>query len=84
MNSEEREYVVQENEILISTTDMSGRITFADDNFIRISGYSLDDLIGSPHNIVRHPDMPKEVFDALVSRVSYVQTHEHSSSFFGL
>ncbi|MCG9659002.1 methyl-accepting chemotaxis protein [Vibrio mediterranei] len=63
MNSEEREYVVQENEILISTTDMSGRITFADDNFIRISGYSLDDLIGSPHNIVRHPDMPKEVFE---------------------
>ncbi|MCW8347140.1 methyl-accepting chemotaxis protein [Vibrio sp. ZSDZ65] len=62
MNNEDREYLIQENEILVSTTDMSGKITYADDNFVRVSGYSRDELLGSPHNIVRHPDMPKEVF----------------------
>ncbi|MGL6260400.1 methyl-accepting chemotaxis protein [Vibrio sp. WXL210] len=60
--SNSQEYILQQNEILISTTDMSGKITFVDDNFVRISGFSREELIGRPHNIVRHPDMPKEVF----------------------
>ena len=63
MHNEDREYLIQENEILVSTTDMSGNITYADDNFVRVSGYSRDELLGSPHNIVRHPDMPQEVFE---------------------
>lgn len=47
---------------LISITDVSGRITFANQAFVDISGYSLDELVGRPHNMVRHPDMPKEAF----------------------
>ena len=47
---------------IISTTDPKGIITDVNDNFVKISGYSREELIGKPHNIVRHPDMPKEVF----------------------
>jgi len=48
---------------LISTTDIQGRITYANDEFIKISGYSHDELLGSPHRIVRHPFMPKAAFE---------------------
>ena len=48
--------------LLVSKTDQKGRITFVNKAFAEISGYSEDELIGSPHNLVRHPDMPKEAF----------------------
>lgn len=48
--------------LLISKTDPKGIITYVNDKFCKISGYSRKELIGSPHNIVRHPDMPKEFF----------------------
>ncbi len=47
---------------IISKTDKRGIITYANENFCNISGYSKEELIGKPHNIVRHPDMPREVF----------------------
>lgn len=47
---------------IVSKTDKRGIITFVNDKFCEISGYSYAELIGMPHNIVRHPDMPKEVF----------------------
>ena len=47
---------------IISKTDKRGVITYANDKFCQISKYSRDELIGKPHNIVRHPDMPKEAF----------------------
>lgn len=47
---------------LISTTDTEGKITYCNQSFIDISGYSREELIGSSHNIVRHPDMPASVF----------------------
>jgi PAS domain S-box-containing protein len=47
---------------IISHTDAKGRITFANDDFIEVSGYTADELIGQPHNILRHPDMPAEAF----------------------
>lgn len=47
---------------LISETDTRGVITYANEKFCEVSGYSLDELMGKPHNIVRHPDMPKEAF----------------------
>lgn len=50
---------------LISETDTRGIITYANPKFCEVSGYSLDELLGKPHNIVRHPDMPKEVFKDL-------------------
>jgi PAS domain S-box-containing protein len=48
--------------VLISMTDRKGIITYANDDFSKTCGYSVDELIGSPHNIVRHEDMPKEVY----------------------
>lgn len=50
---------------LVSKTDTKGVITYVNDLFCKISGYSKEELIGSPHSIVRHPDMPKEVFKDL-------------------
>jgi len=47
---------------IVSKTDKSGRITYANDEFCKISGYTKDELIGKPHNIVRHPDVPKSAF----------------------
>jgi len=47
---------------LISTTDLSGLITYANKHFVDVSGYSSEELIGQQHSIVRHPDMPKEAF----------------------
>ena len=53
---------VPENELIISRTDLKGVITHANETFAKISGYEVDELIGKPHNVVRHPDMPKSVF----------------------
>ena len=49
-------------EPLVSRTDLQGRITFANHVFVEVSGFSEQELIGAPHNIVRHPHMPKEAF----------------------
>jgi aerotaxis receptor len=50
---------------LVSETDKKGIITYANDDFCKIAGSSLEELVGKPHNIVRHPDMPKEAFASL-------------------
>jgi PAS domain S-box-containing protein len=47
---------------IISHTDDAGRINFVNDDFVTVSGFSSDELLGQPHNIVRHPDMPVEAF----------------------
>lgn len=54
---------------LLSETDIHGTIIFANDEFCRVSKYSRPDLIGKPHNIIRHPDMPKELFYKLWSTI---------------
>lgn len=51
-----------EDEVIVSKTDLKGRITYANNVFIRVSGFSEDELLGAPHNIIRHPDMPGCVF----------------------
>ncbi len=56
------EYVLQEDESPTSKTDAHGNITFVNQDFINISGFSEEELIGQPQNIVRHPDMPEEAF----------------------
>lgn len=53
------------DERLVSTTDLQSYIKYANPEFIRISGFTEDELLGSPHNMVRHPDMPKEAFKSL-------------------
>ena len=50
---------------IVSKTDPKGIITYVNDKFCELSGYSKEELIGKPHNLVRHPDMPKEVFKEL-------------------
>lgn len=52
---------------LISATDPSGKITYCNEEFSKISGFSREELMGSPHNLVRHPDMPPAVFGLMWS-----------------
>lgn len=58
----QREYPVSENATLMSTTDLDGNIIYANEDFVEASGFSVEELVGKPHNIVRHPDIPSEVF----------------------
>lgn len=53
------------DELIVSKTDPRGVITYANDVFLRISGYELDEVLGQPHNLIRHPDMPRAVFKLL-------------------
>jgi aerotaxis receptor len=57
-----REYPFPQGKTVISYTNLKGQITRANDAFIELSGFSKDELIGQPHNLVRHPDMPPEAF----------------------
>ena len=54
--------VAVEERSIISRTDLKGIITFANRAFCKLSGYEKEELIGKPHSIIRHPDMPREVF----------------------
>lgn len=56
------EYILQDGDAPTSRTDIHGNITYVNQDFVAISGFSEDELIGSPQNIVRHPDMPEEAF----------------------
>lgn len=70
------ETLVPSEELIISRTDLSGVITYANDTFAKISGYSSEELIGKSHNIVRHPDMPKSVFENMWKRLKKDQRWE--------
>jgi len=69
MQYNESEFLIEtevpQDELIISRTDLDGNITYANETFCEISGYTEDELIGQPHSIVRHPDMPKEAFKDL-------------------
>jgi len=54
-----------EDEIIVSKTDLTGRITYANDVFQRVSGFTTTEIIGQPHSFIRHPDMPRAVFKQL-------------------
>jgi aerotaxis receptor len=58
----QREYALDDDTTLMSTTDLQSHITHANDTFVKVSGYRLEELSGQPHNLVRHPDMPKAAF----------------------
>lgn len=57
-----REAPFAEHELIVSKTDLRGRITYCNDVFLRVSGYAEDEMLGAPHSIIRHPDMPRSVF----------------------
>jgi len=61
----DNEVLMKKDDILVSRTDLKGQITYVNDAFVAISGYSREELIGASHNIVRHPDMPEAAFEDL-------------------
>ncbi|MBB3182898.1 methyl-accepting chemotaxis protein/aerotaxis receptor [Halomonas fontilapidosi] len=61
----QKEYQLHEEHFLISRTDLKGRITYANPAFIDVSGFSQEELLGAPHNLVRHPDMPEAAYQNL-------------------
>jgi len=58
------------DQMIVTKTDPKGRITYANEIFIDISGYSEDELLGQPHSMIRHPDMPRAVFKLLWDRLN--------------
>ncbi|MBU6504277.1 MAG: PAS domain S-box protein [Betaproteobacteria bacterium] len=59
------ERVMREEDFIVSTTDLKGRITYGNRIFVEFSGYAEEELLGAQHNIIRHPDMPRGVFKLL-------------------
>lgn len=59
------EVLLDKNTMITSMTDSTGVILSANEDFCKIAGYTLDELVGKPHNLVRHPDMPKVAFKDL-------------------
>ncbi|MCE9687141.1 methyl-accepting chemotaxis protein [Shewanella sp. AS16] len=65
----DNEIRLREDSILLSTTDLRGRIKYVNDDFCEICGFTEAELIGQPHNIIRHPDMPPAAFEAMWQRL---------------
>ena len=65
----QNEFALVDGETLVSATDLKGRITYCNPAFVRVSGYLRDELIGQPHNLIRHPDMPPQAFKDMWSTV---------------
>ena len=63
------EILMHKDDLIVSKTDLKGRITYGNEAFIRMSGYTEKELLQSPHNILRHSDMPKLVFKLLWDRI---------------
>ncbi|WP_455755828.1 PAS domain-containing protein [Sulfurimonas sp.] len=55
----------ESDEIIVSKTDTHGKITYGNELFLKLAGYSEKDILHAPHNIIRHPDMPKIIFKLL-------------------
>ncbi|MCF3097522.1 PAS domain S-box protein [Aeromonas australiensis] len=69
VHTQDSEVEFPADEQLVSTTDLRGVITYANPAFCRIAGYSVEELVGHNHNLVRHPDMPKAAFADLWARL---------------
>ena len=61
----DREVHLAEDGFIVSKTDTTGRLTYINRTFMEISGFVEDDILGQPHNVIRHPDMPRGVFKLL-------------------
>jgi PAS domain S-box-containing protein len=59
------EYPIDDDTLIVSKTDIKGRLTYFNEQFVAASGFSDAELMGQPHNIIRHPDMPPEAFEDL-------------------
>ncbi len=83
------ERVMREEDFIVSMTDIKGRITYGNRIFIEFSGYSEAELLGTQHNIIRHPDMPRAVFKLLWDTIqsknecfAYVKNMAKDGSFY--
>ncbi|MBK1722945.1 PAS domain-containing protein [Thiocystis violacea] len=83
------EKVLRDDDFIVSKTDPRGRITYGNRIFIEFSGYTESELIGSQHNIIRHPDMPRGVFKLLWDSIqdkrecnAYVKNMAKDGSFY--
>ena len=65
-----QESILQQNDFLVSKTDTKSIITYANPSFIKITGFTEQELLGKPHNLIRHPDMPKIIFKLLWEEIS--------------
>jgi PAS domain S-box-containing protein len=84
-----REVFFDRDRFIVSKTDLKGRITYVNRAFCAIAGYSEQELIGAPHAIVRHPDMPRAVFKFMWDRIleghevfAYVKNMAKSGDFY--
>jgi len=66
----QKEYRFPDHERLISSTNKRGHIEYVNDAFLKVSGFEKSELIGQPHNIVRHPDMPPAVYKSMWQTIS--------------
>lgn len=80
---------MREEDFIVSTTDLKGRITYGNRIFMEFSGYAEEELLGAQHNIIRHPDMPRGVFQLLWDTVqagnecfAYVKNMAKDGSFY--
>ena len=64
-----QEHKLSKSDILLSTTDLNSHIKYANQSFCNIAGYSLEEMVGQPHSMVRHNDMPKAAFKNLWSYI---------------
>lgn len=83
------ERLMREDDFIVSKTDLKGRITYGNRIFVEFSGYSEKELIGTQHNIIRHPDMPRAVFKLLWDTIqnkrecnAYVKNMAKDGSFY--
>lgn len=80
---------MREDDFIVSKTDLTGRITYGNRTFIEFSGFNEKELIGTQHNIIRHPDMPRGVFKLLWDTIqnknecfAYVKNMAKDGSFY--
>jgi PAS domain S-box-containing protein len=83
------ERLMREDDFIVSKTDLKGRITYGNRIFIEFSGYAESELLGTQHNIIRHPDMPRAVFKLLWDTIqagrecnAYVKNMARDGSFY--
>lgn len=89
VSSSDEEVRFDPDEIIVSKTDLTGRITYGNSVFVRVSGYARSELIGVQHSILRHEDMPRCVFKLLWDRIAegqevfaYVKNRTKSGAYY--
>ena len=70
MNFEGNEVFFDKNDLIVSKTDLKGKLTYMNHTFLEIAGYTEEECMGQPHNMIRNPNMPRAVFEMLWTKIS--------------